>query len=198
MPAAEHVERQVAVAVVIAVKEPAFLVAVQRVVGRVEVEHDLARRFLMGVEKQLDEQPLDRRSIVVDLVIARRPFVWPGACSRRFSVLLLASGEGPRPSRSNGLFPISGRPAMSVLSDITRSRGSLKPSLQDVASREADILEDGSRPQSLVQNSACRAERGIAGRKSCETSPALTEPNRPRLAQARHHSSAQVSHLGTR
>ena len=71
MPAAEHVERQVAVAVVIAVKEPAFLVAVQRVVGRVEVEHDLARRFLMGVEKQLDEQPLDRRSIVVDLVIAR-------------------------------------------------------------------------------------------------------------------------------
>ena len=102
------------------------------------------------------------------------------------------------PSRSNGLFPISGRPAMSVLSDITRSRGSLKPPLQDVASREADILEDGSRPQSLVQNSACRAERGIAGRKSCETSPALTEPNRPRLAQAHHQSSAQVSHLGTR
>ena len=41
MPAAEHIERQVAVAIVIAVKEPAFLMAVQRVVGGVEVENDL-------------------------------------------------------------------------------------------------------------------------------------------------------------
>ena len=38
MAAAEHVERQVAVAVVIAVEEAAFLMAVQRVVGGVEIE----------------------------------------------------------------------------------------------------------------------------------------------------------------
>jgi len=44
MPAAEHVERQVAVAVIVAVKEPAFLMAVQRVVGGVEVEDDLFGR----------------------------------------------------------------------------------------------------------------------------------------------------------
>jgi hypothetical protein len=34
------------------VKETALLIAVQRIVGRVQVEHDLARRFLMGVEKK--------------------------------------------------------------------------------------------------------------------------------------------------
>jgi hypothetical protein len=43
VPAAEHVERQVTVAIVVAVEEPAFLMAVQRIVGGVEVEDDLLR-----------------------------------------------------------------------------------------------------------------------------------------------------------
>ena len=59
-------------------KEAVFLIAVQRIVGRVEVEHDLARRCLMRVQKQPHEQLLDRRSIMADLVIARRL-----ACPRR-------------------------------------------------------------------------------------------------------------------
>ena len=37
MPAAKNIKRQIAVAFVIAVKEPAFLVPVDRVVGRIEV-----------------------------------------------------------------------------------------------------------------------------------------------------------------
>ena len=57
MSAAEHIKRQVAIAVVIAVKEPPLLIAVQRIVGRVEVEHDLTRRFGVRVEKQIDKQP---------------------------------------------------------------------------------------------------------------------------------------------
>ena len=48
MSATEDVERQIAVTVVVAVKEAAFLMAVQRIVGRVEIEHDLARRHGMG------------------------------------------------------------------------------------------------------------------------------------------------------
>jgi hypothetical protein len=44
---AEHVQRQVAVRVVIAVEEPAFLLSVQRVVGRVEVQGDGLRRCAM-------------------------------------------------------------------------------------------------------------------------------------------------------
>ena len=38
--AAEHIERQVAVGVVVAVEEPAFLAAVERIVGGVQIEDD--------------------------------------------------------------------------------------------------------------------------------------------------------------
>jgi hypothetical protein len=69
--AAEDIERQIAVAVVIAVEEPTFLMAVQRVVGRVEIEGDLLGRLGMRLQEQIDEQPLDRRPVVADLVIAR-------------------------------------------------------------------------------------------------------------------------------
>src|ERR1700739_3708751 len=41
MPAAEHVKRQVAVAIVIGVEKPPLLIAVQRIVRRVEIEDDL-------------------------------------------------------------------------------------------------------------------------------------------------------------
>ena len=60
MPAAEDVERQVAVAVVIAVEEPAFLMAMQRIVGRIEIEHDLPWRLRVRLEEQIDEHGLDR------------------------------------------------------------------------------------------------------------------------------------------
>ena len=72
MPAAKHIERQIAVAVVIAVEESPFLLPVQRIVGGVEIEGDLRRRCGMGIEKQLDKQPLDRRRVIADLVIAGR------------------------------------------------------------------------------------------------------------------------------
>ena len=70
MPAAEDVERQVAVAVVVAVEEPSLLVAVQRVVGGVEVEHDLLRRAIVGVEEEVHEQCLDRRAVMGDPAVA--------------------------------------------------------------------------------------------------------------------------------
>lgn len=44
--AAEHIQWQIAVAVVIAMKEAAFLLAVQRVVGGVEVQHEFFGRAL--------------------------------------------------------------------------------------------------------------------------------------------------------
>ena len=72
MASAEHVERQIAVAVVIAVEEPPLLLAMHRIVGGVEIEDDLARRALMRLQEQVDHQPLDGHRIVTDLVIARR------------------------------------------------------------------------------------------------------------------------------
>jgi hypothetical protein len=42
MLAAEDIQRQVAIAVVVAVEEASLLVAVQRIVGRIQIQHDLA------------------------------------------------------------------------------------------------------------------------------------------------------------
>jgi hypothetical protein len=72
MPAAEDVQRQIAVTVVIAVEEPALLVAMQRVVGGIEVENDLLRRHPVRLEQEGDEQAFDRRRVVADLVVAAR------------------------------------------------------------------------------------------------------------------------------
>ena len=91
--AAEHVERQIAVGVVVAVEEAAFLTAVQRDVGVVEIEHDLSRRALMRLEEKIDQQRVDPRPVAVDLVVLR---AWRrGVCSRRFSVLLPATPRSP-------------------------------------------------------------------------------------------------------
>ena len=53
-------------------EETLFLMPVQRVVGGVEIESDLRRRRRMGIEKQVDKQPLDRRRVIADLVVAGR------------------------------------------------------------------------------------------------------------------------------
>ena len=52
MAAAEHIKRQVAVAVVIAVEEATLLMAVQRVVGGVEIEDDLLGRAAIGLAEK--------------------------------------------------------------------------------------------------------------------------------------------------
>ena len=70
MPAAEDVERQVAVAVVVAVEEPAFLLPVQRIIGGIEIERDLRRGFGVGIKEQIDEQGLDGRAIGGNVGIA--------------------------------------------------------------------------------------------------------------------------------
>jgi hypothetical protein len=54
------------------VKEATFLMAVQRVIGGVEIEDDLLGRRRVRFEEQVDEQAFDRRAVVADLVVARR------------------------------------------------------------------------------------------------------------------------------
>jgi len=51
VPATKDVERQIAVAVVIAVKMPTFLFAVELIVGRIEVDDDPRRRLAMRVQE---------------------------------------------------------------------------------------------------------------------------------------------------
>jgi hypothetical protein len=66
VPTAEDVQRQVTIAVIIAVEEPTFLVPVQRIVGGIQIENDLLRRALVCLQEQIDEQPLDRSRVMAD------------------------------------------------------------------------------------------------------------------------------------
>jgi hypothetical protein len=65
------IEWQIAVFLVMAIIEATFLHAMQRDVGVVEIEHDLARRTLMRLEEKVDQQPVHLRLVAIDLVILR-------------------------------------------------------------------------------------------------------------------------------
>jgi hypothetical protein len=54
------------------VEEPALLLAMQWIVRRVQVEHDLPRRPPMGLHEQVDQQGFDRRPVMADPVVPRR------------------------------------------------------------------------------------------------------------------------------
>ncbi len=69
MAAAEHVERQVAVAAVVAVEEPPFLLTVDWIVGGIEIEHDLFGRLSVRLQEDIDQQRLDRLGHMADLAI---------------------------------------------------------------------------------------------------------------------------------
>ena len=70
MPVAEDVQRQIAVAVVVAVEVSALLLAVEGIIGGIEVDDDERARRAMRVEEDVDEQPLEGICIVVELVVA--------------------------------------------------------------------------------------------------------------------------------
>ena len=70
MLAAGHVQREIAVVPVVAVEEPPLLAAVQRVVGGVEIEHDLRRRGGMGLQEQVHQQPVHRVRVSDDPLVA--------------------------------------------------------------------------------------------------------------------------------
>ena len=53
-------------------EEAAFLTAVQRIIGGVEIEDDLFRRLFMRLNEQIHQQLFDGRRIMSNLVIARR------------------------------------------------------------------------------------------------------------------------------
>ena len=53
-------------------EEAAFLIAMQWVVGGIEIKDDLFRGLLVGVEEDVDEQPFDCCRIMADLVVSRR------------------------------------------------------------------------------------------------------------------------------
>ena len=55
VPPAKNIQRQVTIGFVVAMKEAPFLLAMQRIIGGIEIEGDLARRRPMRLQKQIDE-----------------------------------------------------------------------------------------------------------------------------------------------
>ncbi len=53
-------------------KEPPFLMPVQRVIGGIEIEDDLVWRVLVRLHEQIDKQRLDPGAVPGDAVIARQ------------------------------------------------------------------------------------------------------------------------------
>jgi hypothetical protein len=52
-------------------EEPPLLLAVQRIIGRVEIKNDLLRCAFVRLQEQVDQKLLDGHRIVADLVVAR-------------------------------------------------------------------------------------------------------------------------------
>ena len=57
-------------------EKPTFLHAVQRDVGVVEIEHDLAWRTLMRREEKINQQRIDLCLVAIDLVVLRAITLW--------------------------------------------------------------------------------------------------------------------------
>ena len=70
MSTAKDVQRQIAVATVIAVEEAPFLLAVQGVVGSVQIQDDLVRRLVVTIQEDLDKEAIDRLRIDGDSSVA--------------------------------------------------------------------------------------------------------------------------------
>jgi hypothetical protein len=67
----EDVERQVAVVAVVVVEEATLLLAVERIVRGIEIQHDPQRRPGVGVQEVIHKPLLDRGPVVDELVVAR-------------------------------------------------------------------------------------------------------------------------------
>ena len=79
MPAAEHIERQIAATItiynirdIISSKQPSLLMAMQRAVSSVEIDNDLLWWPRVRLREQLNEEPLNLLCILIDFVVARR------------------------------------------------------------------------------------------------------------------------------
>ena len=66
----KNVERQVAIVSVVAVEKTSFLVAVQPVVGGVEIEHDALGLAGLGLDVERGQQTIDRARVENDLFVA--------------------------------------------------------------------------------------------------------------------------------
>jgi len=66
---AEHVQRQIMLAIVVAIEEPAILVPMKQIIGGIQIQNDFFGDLFRSLHKGVDEEPIDRFFAVVDLLI---------------------------------------------------------------------------------------------------------------------------------
>src|SRR5580704_21924 len=86
---AKAVERQVAVGTIIAVKIGALLAAMERIVGRIQIQHDLGTLAWNGLDSTLDEQLFDLVRLRLDLMVTSVD----GLCAQLQTIERRLSGE---------------------------------------------------------------------------------------------------------
>jgi hypothetical protein len=68
--ATENVQRQIAVVVVVAMEKARFLLPMQWRVRGIQIQNDRSRHFVLGLQKQRDQQFIDGFRRIGDLVVA--------------------------------------------------------------------------------------------------------------------------------
>jgi hypothetical protein len=74
MLAAEDVQRQITVTVVIAVKEAPLLMAMQRQIRYVQIQYDAFGSLAVRLDKDLHQQGIQRFRLTLDLLVTVRFF----------------------------------------------------------------------------------------------------------------------------
>src|SRR5699024_2168457 len=74
----KDIERQIAIMTVVTMKEALLLSAVQRVIGRIDIQYNLLRRIIfMGADIPIGKQAFNGLLVKTDLMIAARRFGRP-------------------------------------------------------------------------------------------------------------------------
>ena len=176
---AEHVERQIAPAVIIAWKNLSPD-AVQRIVGASRSRLS-ARRLAVGVEEQLDEQ---RSIAAASWPICDSVWLAAGACSSRLSVLLPASGAqpvvAPRVCRPGSLSPDR------AAADRGRARPHIPvPGRRPLADQRGDLVLDPFRRAPIAET---------AGKPLDKLDRLVRGPQQQRAGIRGHRTASNASH----
>lgn len=66
----EEVQRQIAIAAVVPVKEPPFLLSVHGIISGVQIQNDALRLPRLGLDVEIHQQTIDGRLVHDDLFVA--------------------------------------------------------------------------------------------------------------------------------
>ncbi len=175
--AAEHVQRQIAILVVIAVKEASLLLTEQRVVGGVKVQHEFLGRTLETGDELLHQhfvQPSGGGSV--------GPFLQPAQCGRTGHIPIHAH------RRLHGHVATQRSVVVQVL---PAQRQSIDPLAQHVA----HLVRDQQRTARISDAARCRLDQTELAISRPQQHDAAVTGHAATVKSAFHHTSAKPTKI---